>query len=213
MRQARDLAAQFRRAGLLLYPVAQWVCTLGAFQAVHGGSCLTSIRDFMMHLAPPASGPSMVAEAVPHAASLLVALGSTGDAHAVGACWADGGAALNFAFATTHRNGHAIAARLTLRAELRQPRPAWYALDGRRLDRVVQLDPYRIAFRAPGGAAREGADPLAALVEGFVAAVLNRDTTRVDDIHAQARLLDALGAAARYARGISNDGSDSRLRA
>lgn len=213
----RDAAAglavvqQFQDQGLVLHENAQWPFVLPVLSQLYSMP-EGSPRLLEMGLSPMGGGAlSMVADSLPHLLSLCLAVLPKSQALALElrSCTIDTRAAA----ATSSRlelhfrhPGGELLARLFLVQCPTQPRPAWFALDGRRVDRRIG-DGYAISF-VGNGAEAAVSDPMYALVEQFLAAATaKRANPRfqaneggVDAVAVRLRLyaevLSALGAAA-----------------
>ncbi|MGH0030077.1 MAG: Gfo/Idh/MocA family oxidoreductase [Myxococcota bacterium] len=166
-----DLLARFAAAGRQVWENCQWPWTLPGFEALHPGALEHPPRRFAMELEPASRGLQSLADALPHALSLLERLVpgparvedpefSTRDPRA-------DALTIRFRYRTADR---ACEATVTLRATDRLPRRAAYALDDRRAERLVSPSDYRLSF-ADADRSVPIADPLTRLVADFVAAL------------------------------------------
>jgi hypothetical protein len=177
---ARAIAARFRAAGRLLATVTQWPFTLPGFRALHPDADLAAPRRFEMRLSPVSLGLDMVVDSLPHPLSMLRALVGPGTARLLSA-----------------RPLGAAAEAATLAFAYDQPRPAWYAVDGFRAERLVHLPSYAMELLSPDGRRVAIADPLERLVGDFLARAAGGEETDVEGIASDAAALQAI------ARGIS----------
>ena len=162
---ARRLAEGFREAGLWLAVQAQWPQTLPTFRHLHPDAPACPAR-FEMGLAPPATGLDMLVESLSHPLSLLAHLAPDPEATLVGVRVRR--VAQNWEVRFGYRaRGARIEARIDVLHAPEQPRPAWYALDGYRVDRIVEMEPYRMWFDA-GGHMVPLPDPTRMLVRSFL---------------------------------------------
>lgn len=162
----RSIVAAFAAKGLLLVENCQWPCVLPAFDRLWPGRSGMP-REVVMGLAPAEPGIAMVHDALPHLLSVVQAVLPAGSGlqleRARYETAADGRQGL-LELALRHMGG-LLRAELHLRTVPQQPRPAWLAIDGRRIDR--RIDPgYRIVF-CGGGRESEASDPLQVLVSDF----------------------------------------------
>jgi len=163
-------AERFEAAGLVLQHNAQWPFVLEALAPWVAPSGQLCVRRLELGLSPSAAGPEMYPESMPHLASLLAALGATGEVRLPRARWGEGLGSLELDFTAPRREDPPVEARLVLRAREEQPRPAWLEVDGARADREVLLqDGYRIRMRV-GSHAVDLEDPMEQTVARFVRA-------------------------------------------
>lgn len=166
---AGALARRFQQRGLHLTVNAQWPLALAAFAALHPGMALDAVGEVTLEMAPPARGPHMLPDALPHALALLYALAPhpRPRLESITAAFEDDlGRALGVAFdyVAGPRRVH-LEARFTEGGA--SPRPFALALDGRRAAREV--DPATYAMQLVDGSRRVPlADPMAALARRFV---------------------------------------------
>ena len=183
---ARGLAAVdvFRRRGLLLAENCQWPYTLPALDALHPEVRARPVRSLVMRLSPAWPGPTMVEDSLSHALSLLQALAPLPlDAELGDVSQTDGseGAQENVVRFAVRACDLEVSVELQLRCCASQPRPAWFAVDGVRLDRRIGPD-YQISFECADGRVANVQDPLAALVYGLVADLQRAPRERTDAI-------------------------------
>ncbi|MEC7726816.1 MAG: Gfo/Idh/MocA family oxidoreductase [Planctomycetota bacterium] len=200
----RDLAAglarvaAFRARGLLLAENCQWPFALTALDALHPGARRAPVRSVAMRLSPASPGRAMVEDSLSHVLSLLQALVALpGDARACAVTQTDpdADAVENVVRFQVVGGAAPVDVELHLRCCPEQPRPAWYAVDGARLDREIG-DGYAISFRSAAGALADVEDPLAALVYGVLADLKTNNRER---IHA---LADAVALRLRLYAGV-----------
>ena len=171
-----DPIAEFIAAGRLLDVVTQWPCTQPTYFELHPDEVGAAVERFEMRLSPISAGLDMVPDAVPHFVSMLRSLIGPADPKIRTARFVDGDQRrLEIACELGHARGRT---RATLHLETcpDRPRPAWYAINGARVDREIELGSYQQYFRA--GARRIPLpDPLGQLVQRFLADVAaNRPT-------------------------------------
>lgn len=198
--RARELLEAFGAKGLLVFENCQWPCTLPAFECLHPGALDAPPRRFEMELVPRSRGLQSLADALPHALSLLQALvpGEQVRVEGIGFSTRDPASdrlTVRFRYRT---ESHTCDAEVSLARGETLPRHAAYALDGRRARRVVTPPDYRLSFEDAGRSVPI-ADPLTQLVSEFVATVMDapRGTAspRARRIHQRMQLLAALAAA------------------
>lgn len=186
--EAAAAIATFARRGHWLGENCQWPFVLPAVTALHGeGAELTT--SVAMGMSPMGVGTAaMVRDALPHLLSVVqAAVGPRSEPTLLGAAVDDRGTA---ALACRVRldlgvDGRALEAVLELRQCTEQPRPAWLAVDGRRIDRRIGKD-YAIAFAA-GGRELPVVDPMQQLVDRFLRDVREGDA---DGARSLARTID-----------------------
>jgi hypothetical protein len=166
------------RDGLVVHENAQWVYTLDDVRRIAGECGLPDIGRFRCELSP-ASGtaPEMVMECSAHANSLLLGLGCSGiEDLRVSFERGEGrrGAVLEIGFRSRGASGGPVEVEYRFAQQTRQPRAAAYEIDGRRVERRIELDGYRIFLRC---GSRECAirDPLRSSVEDFLAKVAGKN--------------------------------------
>lgn len=186
--------ARFAARELLLVENCQWPHALPAIGRLLGAGALEAVGAFAMRLSPLAVGWDMVAEALSHFLSVAQVLRPLGP----DACVIDpefstrnpGATALSVSF-TLQGSFTPLACRLDLERHETQPRPAWLILDGRRVDREIELPRYHWRFGS-GGSSESSGDPQADLVYSFAELIqepdLDRTTAFAEDIRQRARL-------------------------
>jgi hypothetical protein len=182
---ARAVVDGFRDRGLLLVENCQWPFVLPAFHALYPERTSTPVRSLAMGLGPGFAGPAMVADSLSHALSMAMAVAPMPhDARPSAVRQTDGGpsATVNLVTFTLPATTGPIAVTLHLQHCAEPPRPAWFAVDGCRLDRRLGVD-YAQSFVRPDGVGMLVQDPLHQLVYGFVALLQAPNRER---IHAEA---------------------------
>lgn len=199
--------ALFRERNILLVENCQWPFVLPAFHQLWPQRVGAPVHHVAMGLGPGWPGPAMVVDSLSHVLSLVQAVAPLRpDAMPTQVRQHDGGPTarrdlVEFTLAAAHGP---IEVALHLEHTPAQPRPAWFAIDGARIDRRLGPD-YAHSYVRPDGAAVNLRDPLHQLVYGFVSdlATPNRDrTTALADVIAfrlrcYAHILAALGIASR----------------
>lgn len=169
---ARRLALGFESRGLLLWENCQLPYALPAFERLHPGVLAEEPRRFALRLQPASRGVQMLGDSVPHALSLAQALLRVGSLRVEALRFSAGGPAaeaIDLAF-TLASSDRALAVEVELRRSDRQPRAAALAINGRRAERLVSRDGYRLSW-ADGGRTVPLPDPLTLLVADFVRAL------------------------------------------
>jgi hypothetical protein len=188
--EAAALVAAFRARGLLLDENCQWPFVLPAFLALHPRPAGAPVRELVMGLSPIGTGASMVEDSLSHVLSLLQGLvpggrlGGVDAVHLADRSTAATANALRFRVATELGP---VAVALHLQHCPAPPRPAWFAVDGARVDRRIGAG-YTQWFVAPDGREILAADPLHALVYRFAALCRAPDPDRHREL---ADVLDA----------------------
>lgn len=145
---AERIVGAFAAAGRHLSLMTQWPRTLPGFFELWPGERDRPLESLEMWLCPMFPGPRMVPDAVPHAVSLLQARTRRGRAAAAQAVFADESRRqLELSFEWRAEEG---TVRVRCRYEVMEegPRPAAYALNGRRVDREIENPDYRMFLRA-----------------------------------------------------------------
>jgi hypothetical protein len=168
-RQAASAEALVRACAarnLLLYENTQWIYTLDTFQRAYGPLDPARVQAIAMELAPVVPDhESMVREAFPHVASLVLALGSCDEVRDVHInCVAPG--MLHGMATTLNAGGYPMQVIFRFANVTVTPRPAAYAINGRWLRRRVEAG-YRIGFETPDNF-YPSEDPLAISVRTFL---------------------------------------------
>lgn len=198
-----ERVAAFRRRGLLLAENCQWPFALPALAALHPealppGPLHPGLRSLEMRLSPSQPGRAMVEDSLSHVLSLLQALVPLPPEARVRDVSREDGRddatrdVVRFRVVSGAR-GVDVALHLEVCPE--QPRPAWFAVDGVRLDRQIGAD-YEISFRAADGRTAKVEDPLAALVYGLLDDLSRDDRARTES------LADALALRLRLYAGV-----------
>jgi hypothetical protein len=137
----------------------------------------------------------MLPEGLPHPVSLLVALGATGSVADVQAQWSPERDALTFRCSAATAAGQRIDVSCRFRHVVSPPRDASYAIDGRRVDREIDLPSYAIRLRADGRSVSL-TDPVRLCVHRFLDRVRNNDYHgQIAPLCANVQMLDELAAA------------------
>ena len=195
---SRAVAAllEFAQSGALVAENVQWPENLPVLDALYGRWQAGGVRRVEMGLSPICGEPrEMLEDSLPHLMSLAWAVAGLQHGDSLGierAALAEalpGRVSLDVRFLAP---SCAVDARLELTQHVEQPRPAWFAIDGRRADRRIGAD-YAISF-VGGGREVQVEDPLHRLVAGFVRnccvpASGMRDVQRASMAHAVASRL------------------------
>ena len=177
--------AAFRARGVPLFENCQWPFVLPAFFALHPQLQGQRVQKVAMGLSPAWPGRTMIEDSLSHVLSLVQGLCDLPpDCLPVAVHQTDASplaAANDVTFRLPLPEGE-IEVELQLRLCPQQPRPAWFAVNGCRVDRQLGAD-YAITFAARGRIV-PARDPLHVLVEHCVAAV--RSPRPADDARAVA---------------------------
>lgn len=193
---AGDLEARFRRARLVLAVNAQWPWSLDAHAAATGPRG-DLVRTLAMGLTPASAGLQMIGDALPHPVSLAQALRPDLERTAAVEIDRRGPDTLEVRLVLEGERGE-LEVQVHLAASAAStPRAAWYAVDGRRADRVVEPRDYSLSLRS---ADREVPlpDPLTARIRSFVEQVRSGAPcpwTRPGDLGRRAAILAAAASA------------------
>jgi hypothetical protein len=187
----------FTQRKLLLETVTQWPMTLPAFFQLHPVERDLPVRRFEMGLSPISTGLAMIPDSAPHFVSMLRDLCGDGEVlepraqllpEESGAGTAASFRRVELSCRYEHGRG-ATESVLHLRTCAERPRPAWYAVNGSRVDRHIELPTYQQFFIC-GDRRVQIEDPLGLLVARFLdgvqegretdAAALRRDQGNVE---------------------------------
>ena len=162
--------AAFRAADQLLHENCQWPFVLPAFDELYPGALQQPIHSLTMRLSPAMPGRAMVEDSLSHVLSLLqalVPLPNDAQLQSVSQTNPAIDATENLVqFAVVGAIGK-VTVQLDLQCCPQQPRPAWLAVNGERLDRQLSAD-YSISFRSRDGRVVNVQDPLQQLVYAFL---------------------------------------------
>lgn len=182
------LVEQFAAAGILLIENCQWPYVLPDYERLFPGARPVT-RSVELRLSPTGSGRAMVEDSLSHFLSLVQAVLQAPAEPARVRFRGAGDAAteieLRCEFVPPDRP--ALQGRLELVRGPESPRPAWFALDGRRADRSIQMPEYRMQLTG-GGRTIPMADPLQLLVYRFADLVRRRND---DELRSEARAIQA----------------------
>jgi hypothetical protein len=168
----------FARKRIPLLENCQWPYVLPAFHQLHGPITRDERLTIELGLKPPRPGREMVQTTVSHLLSVIQTVASV-----------DSGAVVSevtiadpsykqrhnvLRFCITAASGKTVEGLLHLGTAVVGPRPAWLAINGRRIDRHVRPG-YAIAFSANGMEVAI-ADPTKELVQRFALLVRSRDS-------------------------------------
>jgi predicted dehydrogenase len=190
---ARRIEA-FVARGLLLVENCQWPYALEAFEALHPGSLAKPPRRFEMLMQPASRGVQAFGDSLPHPISLLQQL-LPGEP-SVGGFWfstREPAQALTLRFEWRTPSARCDV-EVTLLETQQAPRRAELALDGRRAQRLVSPQDYRLCF-ADAERSVPLPDPLTRLVADFVTALRGGRSTQADPMLQRARVLAEIVAA------------------
>ncbi len=156
--------AEFGRRGIPLFETCQWPLVLPALHALHPELAAGPVRSVAMGLSPSLPGRAMVEDSLSHLLSLLQAA-ATVEANVCDVVQRDASptAERNLVEFTVGGPAGPIDVSLHLQQCPTQPRPAWLAVNGRRIDRRIGAG-YAISFVAADGREMKVRDPLHELV-------------------------------------------------
>jgi hypothetical protein len=169
------LVEGFAARRLLLMENCQWPLVLDAWRQLFPAAAAAAagpVGELAMRLSPMVPGPEMLEDSLSHLLSVAQELFEVDASTRISALHfagrsGDDGLVCSFVLTT---RAHALACRLELKACAEQPRPAWLAIDGNRMDRQIDLADYRISFCSGTRTVSVG-DPAAALVYRFAQAI------------------------------------------
>lgn len=167
-RTVERLVDRAEQAGRYVHLNAQWPYTLESFYELHPEARAARPAAFGMWLAPMTVGADAVVDAGSHLISMLQALFGPGQLEGASVTREDVDR-MRVACTYVHAAG-ACASELRLARCHAPPRPAGYRLDGRSVERRIELPSYRFSFEADGRTVPVR-DPLAASVEDFMTSV------------------------------------------
>ncbi len=196
-RELDAIVATFSGKGRLLQVVNQWPNTLPYFEELHG-SFATPPSDFQMRMSPLSLGPSAIPDSSPHFLGMLHALLGPGQCEDVVIKLVTGGGGhslheLRVGCNYRHQRGLARA-QLRLQTCEQRPRPAWYQIDGKRVDREVELPQYT-QYLVSGKRRALLPDPMEQIVEDFLQNLVKNAVTDVEALQlGHANLLNIAAA-------------------
>ena len=173
------LCEAFRRRGLLLAENCQWPQVLPALWQLHPGLQERPVQTVAMGLGPSQAGRAMIEDSISHVLSVVQALVPFGmDTAVAGVRQTDAGerAEQNVVTFRMVEGAREVAVELHLRRCPVQPRPAWLAVNGARIDRRIGPN-YEQSFVAANESVPVS-DPLHQLVYAFVAHLTPRNRER-----------------------------------
>jgi NAD(P)-dependent dehydrogenase (short-subunit alcohol dehydrogenase family) len=163
------LCAAFGQRGILLAENCQWPFVLPALWELHPGVQAQPVRTVAMGLGPAAAGRSMIEDSLSHVLSVVQALVPFGErARVMDIRQTDAGPAAeaNVLSFRMVEGEVSVAVELHLRRCPDQPRPAWLAVNGARIDRRIGPN-YELSFVADNKSVCVP-DPLGEVVYRFV---------------------------------------------
>jgi predicted dehydrogenase len=179
--QGAAVIETFARERLPLLENCQWPYVLPAFVQLHGQVRAGEEVRVAMGLGPPRRGREIVQNTVSHLLSVIQAVGALDpaavvtDVHLDDPTYTGTHNVLRFRLAGP---GRTVEGALHLEICVAPPRPAWLAIDGRRMDRRVG-EGHSIAFSGNNREVTIG-DPMKELVKHFALLVRSRDPVLVD---------------------------------
>jgi len=168
------LCDRLASAGRTLRLNAQWPCTLESFYELHPDLRGVPPRTFAMAQGPTGeAGPAMIVDSGSHPISMLLALCGPGTMQDIRVTTLDRARGrLGVAFDWVHAAGR-CATTIDLTHCPKPPRPASYAVDGRRVDRLIDPGTYTFTFAEAGVETPRTVpvrDPLSVSVSDFLRA-------------------------------------------
>jgi len=171
-----ELVDGFAAEALLLVENCQWPFVLPTFDRLFPGARTGPARRVAMRLSPSAPGPEMLLDSLSHLLSVAQSvLPDDARLQLLDCALEDPRCAggRNVLRARLGRRGGELELELELQVCASQPRPAWLAIDGRRIDRRIGQG-YAFAFAA-GERVLAADDPLTQSVAAFAEQVLRPD--------------------------------------
>ncbi|MGE3165998.1 MAG: Gfo/Idh/MocA family oxidoreductase [Planctomycetota bacterium] len=167
VRETGALVDEFIARNGYLALITQWPATLATYWTLYPEVQGETVKSLAMLMGPTHYGPRMVLDAAPHLISLLQALVGLGEVEVPAVEWAASRREVTVRFRYRPVNGATVAAQLELRQTPAPPRPAGYAINGRWVERVIELPAYDMSFVA-AGRRTPLPDPLAQHVQQFL---------------------------------------------
>ncbi len=203
---AARIVDAFLSKRLLLRLITQWPATLEDYYHLYPEKRGVVPRRFDMLLGPSTTGAAGVVDSLPHVLSMLQALVGAGEVRAPVARWGSADRReVEIAFGYKYPPAADSRAEAQRSAEVEvhcrlvttpaPPRPAAYAIDGLRADRLVELPSYRFRLSG-GGRSIEMPDPLDRWVARFLAALAAGESADRRLLMDAVALLEPLAAAA-----------------
>lgn len=179
--RARRHAGALLAKGRHLMLQTQWPYTLPSYERLFPGVLASGWTRFSMQLSPGCRGKRMVADAAPHALSLLATCVPDSSATVLDptveiAPDDEGSAVVRFEY---HAAGRRIEAELRLDHAPHAPRRAAYGFDGHLARREIEPATYRMTLTG-GGSKVALPDPTPLLVRTFVSRVRSGESPSVD---------------------------------
>ena len=178
--------AAFRAANLLLAENCQWPFALTALDSLQPSWRQQPVHSLAMRLSPASPGRVMVEDSLSHVLSLLqavVALPADAELLSVVQSNAAPDAIANVVRLQIAGGTERVTVELHLECCPQQPRPAWFAINGMRLDRQLGAN-YAISFANERGVTVNVQDPLDRLVYGFVRNLKDNQSERTNALDA-----------------------------
>ncbi len=146
---AARLIDGFKTARLALVINNQWSESLSEFRKLYPACNLADLRRFEMELSPASTGRSMLIDAMPHAWSMLTTLAGAGRLEDLTVSFTGSDrCAITGAYA--HARGRS-SLRIALVNHPQQPRPFAYAVNGCRVERLIDPKDYAFKFKTENG--------------------------------------------------------------
>ena len=142
------LVNSFAQHKKILHINTQWIYTLPSFMRLHPQTQLlpANIHSFEMGLSPLSTGVSMLIDSAPHFISLLQACLGTITLRSLTISFTDPNKkSLTLKGLCRHQHG-TTEVSLELRQFQTPPRPAWYAINGKRVDRYIKMPEYSLSL-------------------------------------------------------------------
>jgi predicted dehydrogenase len=189
--EGTDPVEEFAGCGQYLGLITQWPFTLDSYYRLYPEQRGRPVERFAMGLGPISTGAEMVPDAAPHMLSMLRRLVGSGHVSEPVAEQVEGDPRrLRITFVYNHTAG-ATEVDLRLATCEERPRPAWYAINGARVDREIVMPAYEQRL-CEGKRSIVIEDPLKLLVADFLQKVKRGAETDTDGLLEDQRTLSLL---------------------
>lgn len=146
---ADALLTNFKNNKVPLFINTQCPENLEEFQKIYPSCDMKNIQSFEMELCPASKGKDMLVDAMPHAWSMITALAGKGKLETIKASFSSP-QKCDVHGVYSHSHGQCDF-RIKLSNLSRQPRPFGYAINGARVDRIINIQDYSMSFQTDSG--------------------------------------------------------------
>lgn len=196
-----ELLAGFGERGLLVMENCQWPYALGCFDELYPGLLDGPVERIEMLVSPTGQGRDMVVDSLSHFLSVLQRLlpvDTSTQLRGVNVTGCEPDTEQLELVVELESPFPTVSGALYLRRCADQPRPAWVAVNGSRVERQIDPQDYSMSFTG-GGRTIVVEDPMTALVRQFVHLLMEPDLDRARterrDLCERARLYAEIFAA------------------